>query len=121
MDSITLIVTALSAGARALRRDGAPAELRDAHAELVTLAGLRLRGRPNGAMVLRQHAEDSTRWGRPLAKALEAEGAGGDSGLIAAAQAVLLLTDGPGASRGKYTLDAASRAGGAAGPPRSGR
>lgn len=111
MDSITLIVTALSAGARAVRRDGAPAELRDAHAELVRLAGQRLRGRPNGAMVLRQQAEDSTRWARPLAKALAAEGAGADAGLITAAQAVLRLTDGPGSSRGKYALDGASPSG----------
>lgn len=106
MDSITLIVTALSAGARALRRDGAPAELRDAHAELVRLAGHRLRGRPNGAMVLRQQAEDPTRWARPLATALAAEGAGGDAGLIAAAQAVLRLTDEPGSRRGKYAVSA---------------
>jgi len=115
MDSITLIVTGLSAGARAMRRAGAPAELRDAHAELVRLAGIRLRGRPNGAMVLRQYADDPTRWGRPLAKALEAEGAGGDSGLIAAAQAVLLLTDEAGSGRGKYALDAARPSGQAPG------
>ena len=61
MDSITLIVTGLSAGARA-RGGTAPAELPDAHAELVRLAGQRLRGRPNGAMVLRQHADDPARW-----------------------------------------------------------
>ena len=115
MDSITLIVTALSAGARATRRAGAPAELRDADAELLTLAGHRLRGRPNGAMVLRQHAEDPVRWGRPLAKALEAEGAGGDSGLLAAAQAVLLLTDRAGSGRGKYAPDASSPSGQAPG------
>jgi hypothetical protein len=108
MDPITLIVTALSAGAGAARRDGAPPALPDAQAELLTLAQERLRGRPNGSMVLRQHAEDPSRWARPLAKALAAEGAGGDAGLIAAAQAVLRVTDAPGSSRGKYVLDAAS-------------
>lgn len=115
MDPTTLIVTALAAGARAAHRDGAPAALPDTHAELLELARQRLSRRPNGAMVLRQHAEDPARWGRPLAKALEAEGAGGDAGLIGAAQAVLRLTDEAGSSRGKYALDAASRPGQAPG------
>jgi hypothetical protein len=111
MDPITLIVTALSAGAGATRRGSAPPALPDAHAELLTLARERLSGRPNGAMVLRQHAEDPSRWARPLAKALAAEGAGADAGLIEAAQTVLRVTDVPGSSRGKYALDAASPSG----------
>ncbi|MCW2910551.1 MAG: hypothetical protein JWL68_5340 [Actinomycetia bacterium] len=111
MDPITLIVTALAAGARATHRDAPPPALADAHAELVTFARQRLSGRPNGGMVLRQHAEDPARWARPLAKALAAEGADGDAGLVAAAQAVLRLTDEPGSSRGKYALDGASPSG----------
>jgi hypothetical protein len=111
MDPITLIVTALAAGARATHRDAPPPALVDAHAELVTFARQRLSGRPNGGMVLRQHAEDPARWARPLAKALAAEGADGDAGLVAAAQAVLRLTDKPGSSRGKYALDGASPSG----------
>ena len=111
MDPITLVVTALAAGPRAMRQGGAPAALPDAEAELGTLARDRLSGRPNGAMVLRQHAEDPGRWARPLAKALAAEGAGADAGLIAAAQAVLRLTDERGSSRGKYALDTASPSG----------
>jgi hypothetical protein len=111
MDPITLIVTALSAGAGATRRGGTPPALPDAHDELLTLAQARLRGRPNGSMVLRQHAEDPSRWTRPLAKALAAEGADGDTGLIAAAQAVLRMTDAPGSSRGRYALDTASPSG----------
>jgi len=111
MDPITLIVTALSAGAVATRRGAPPDALPEAHRELLTLARERLRGRPNGGMVLRQHAEDPARWSRPLAKALAAEGASGDAGLIAAAQAVLRLTDAPGYGRGKYALDAASPSG----------
>ena len=88
MDPITLIMTALSAGAGAARPGSAPAALPDLQAELLALAQERLRGRPNGSMVLRQHAEDTSRWTRPLAKALAAEGAGEDGRLIAAAQAV---------------------------------
>ena len=106
MDPITLIVTALSAGARATRQNGAPAALPGAHAELMTLARQRLHGRPNGAMVLRQHAEDPARWGRALATALDAEGAAGDAALIASAQAVLRLTDEAGSGRGKHALPA---------------
>ena len=111
MDPITLIVTALAAGARATHRDGLPPALPDAQAELMALARQRLRGRPNGGMVLRQHAEDPARWARPLAKALAAEEAGRDTGLIAAAQAVLRLTDEAGSRQGKYALDAASPSG----------
>jgi hypothetical protein len=105
MDPIKLIMTALSAGARVTPQDGSPA-LADARAELMALARERLRGRPNGAMVLRQHAEDPARWARPLAKALEAEGAAGDAALIGAAQALLRLTDEAGSRRGKYAAPA---------------
>lgn len=112
MDPIKLIVTALTAGARATPGSLA---LPDTHTELVALARQRLRGRPNGAMVLRQHAEDPARWGRPLAKALEAEGAAGDAALIGAAQALLRLTDETGSSRGKYVPDTASPSGQAPG------
>ena len=116
MDPIRLIVTALSARTGARNQgDRVPAALPEAQAELTTLASQRLRGRPNGSMVLRQHAEDPKRWARPLAKALEAEGAGRDAGLIAAAQAVLQLTDAAGSSRGKYVLDEASPSGQAPG------
>ncbi len=111
MDPITLIVTALTAGARAAHRDGGPPALPDPYAELVTLARQRLSGRPNGGMVLRQHADDPARWSRALAKALAAEGADGDAGLVTAAQAVLRLTDEAGSSRGKYALDAARPSG----------
>lgn len=116
MDPIRLIVTALSARTGATHHgDGVPAALPEAQAELLTLAGQRLRGRPNGAMVLRQHAEDPKRWARPLSKALEAEGAGRDAELVAAAQTVLRLTDAAGSSRGKYVLDAAGPSGQAPG------
>jgi tRNA G37 N-methylase TrmD len=116
MDPIRLIVTALSARTGATHQgDRAPAVLPEAQAQLMTLARQRLRGRPNGSMVLSQHAEDPRRWARPLAKALEAEGAGGDAGLIAAAQAVLRLTDEAGSSRGKYLLDTPSPSGQAPG------
>jgi hypothetical protein len=111
MDPITIIVTALTAGARATHRDGAPPALPDACAELATLARQRLSGRPNGGMVLRQHAEDPGRWSRALAKALAAEGADGDTALVTAAQAVLRLTDEAGSSRGKYAPDAARPSG----------
>lgn len=112
MDPIRLIVTALSARTGAAHQgDQVPAALPEAQAQLMTLARHRLRSRPNGSMVLRQHADDPKRWARPLAKALEAEGADGDAELIAAAQAVLRLTDEAGSSRGKYLLDAASPSG----------
>jgi len=116
MDPIRLIVIALSARTGATHQaDRVPAALPEAQAELMTLAQQRLRGRPNGSMVLRQHAEDPKRWARPLAKALEAEGAGRDAELIAAAQAVLRLTDAAGSSGGKYVLDTAGPSGQAPG------
>ncbi len=100
MDPIRLILSALSARPRATHQgDRVPAALPEAQAELMTLARYRLRGRPNGSMVLRQHSEDPRRWVRPLAKALEAEGADRDGELIAAAQAVLRLTAAAGSSR----------------------
>lgn len=112
MDPVRLIMTALSARIGATyQRDHAPAALPEAQAELMTLTRQRLRGRPNGSMVLRQHAEDPKRWARPLAKALEAEGADQDAELIAAAHAVLRLTDAAGSGRGKYVLESGSPSG----------
>ena len=109
-------MTALSARTRVPPQgDRVPAALPEAQAELMALAGQRLRGRPNGSMVLRQHAEDPGRWARPLTKALEAEGAGRDAELVVAAQTVMRLTDAAGTSRGKYLLDAGRPSGQAPG------
>ncbi len=116
MDPIRLIVTALSARTGATHQgDLVPAALPEAQAELMTLARPRLRGRPNGSMVLRQRAEDPKRWARLLAKALEAEGADRDAELIEAAQEVLRLSDAAGSGRGKYVLDPAGPSGQAPG------
>jgi hypothetical protein len=106
MDPITLIVTALSAGAGSAVQDGASAAMKETYARLLSLARERLSRRPNGGMVLRQHAANPKQWDRPLIKALRAEGAVGDAELIATAQALLQLTDEAGSRRGKYVIHA---------------
>ena len=76
-------------------------------------------GGPARSQALRRRGAASSGPSRPPvtdepgspAKALAAEGADGDARLIAAAQAVLQVTDAPGSSRGKYALDAASPSG----------
>ena len=106
MDPITLIVTALGAGAGSAIQDGATAAIKQAYARLLSLARERLQRRPDGAMLLRQHAENPEQRARPLAKALSAEGAAGDAELIATAQALLRLIDEAGSRRGKYVVHA---------------
>src|SRR6185312_10194523 len=94
MDPITLIVTALSAGAGSAVQDGAAAALKGAYRTLTEKTRERLGRQRHGGLVLDEHEKDPATWKAPLSRALEAAGAGSDAELIAAARAVLALTGG---------------------------
>ena len=106
MDPITLIVTALSAGAGSAMQDGAATALKEAYHTLTAKARTRLGRQRNGEIVLTEYKEDPVTWEAPLSKALKAAGADSDAELIAAAQALLALTDEAGSGRGKYVVQA---------------
>jgi len=105
MDPITLIVTALVAGAAAGMTDTASSAVKDAYAGLKALVGKRLAGRPDAELVLARHAEAPTTWEGPLAAELSAAGADTDPGLVQAARALMRLADESGYRTGKYSVD----------------
>ncbi len=106
MDPITLIVTALSAGAASALQDGAATALKEAYSALRERARSLLAGQRNGETVLAEYAEDPETWEPPLAKALRNADADRDADLIEAAQALLRLTDAGGFAQGKYVVQA---------------
>ena len=106
MDPITLIVTALAAGAAAGMTDTASAMVTDAYAGLKALVRKRLGGDSNAELMLAKHAKAPETWQASLTAVLTEAGADRDSDLIAAAHAVLDLLGGAGGRPGKYTVNA---------------
>jgi hypothetical protein len=105
MDPITLIVTALAAGAALGLKDTASSAVRDAYAGLNALVTTRLAGRPGAEIVLSRYEEAPQTWHAPLVAELDEAGAGDDLDLAAAAQVLMNLVDETGARAGKYTVD----------------
>ena len=67
MDPITLIVTALAAGAAVGITDTASSAIEDAYAGLKALVSKRLGRRPDAELVLARHAEAPKTWeGSPI-------------------------------------------------------
>ena len=93
MDEITLIVTALAAGAALGIRDAASSAVKDAYAGLKALVRKRLSGRPDGELVLARHEEAPETWRAPLTAELDKAGASDDPGLVSAAETLMCLID----------------------------
>ena len=75
MDPVTLVVTALAAGAASALQDGTSSAVKDAYARLKALVMKRLAGRPAGELVLAEHGAAPQTWEAPLAAELSAAGA----------------------------------------------
>jgi hypothetical protein len=105
MDPITLIVTALAAGAALGTQDTVSAMVKDAYTGLKALVKKRLGGRPGAELVLAGHEQAPETWQAPLMVELAESGADGDQDLIAAAHALLDLVGGAEGRIGKYTVD----------------
>ena len=104
MDPVTVIVTALTAGAASALQDGASAVVTDAYARLKALVKVRFAGRSKGELVLAEYEAAPQTWEAPLAAELSAAGAEGDADLLAAAQALMSLVDEQGTRSGKYLV-----------------
>jgi hypothetical protein len=105
MDPITLIVTALAAGAALGVQDTASAMIKDAYASLKALVTKRLGGGPGAELVLAKHGRAPETWQAPLMAELAESGADSDRDLIVAAQALLDLVGDADGRAGKYTVD----------------
>jgi hypothetical protein len=104
MDPITLIVTALAAGAAQGITDSASAMIKDAYASLKARVKKKLDGKPGAELVLAKHEQAPETWQAPLVAELAEAGADRDHELIAAAKALLDLI-GEAGGAGKYTVD----------------
>ena len=105
MDPVTLIVTALAAGAATGMTELAASAVRDDYRGLLALVRKRLAGPPDAELVLARHETSPETWQAPLVAVLEEAGAEHDTDLVAAAQALMSLMDKAGARAGKYTVD----------------
>ncbi len=105
MDPITLIVSALAAGAASGMAEAASSAVKDAHTTLKALVRNRLAGRPKAELILSEHVKAPETWQAPLAAELAEAGADQDSELVAAAKALMDLVDKAGARAGKYSVD----------------
>jgi RIP homotypic interaction motif len=108
MEPITLIVTALAAGASAgaidALKDNAKEMASTAYAKLRGLARKRIAGRPDGELALERHEAAPQRWEAVLTDELTAAGAANDAELVTAAKAFMDLIDQAGAKSGKYNV-----------------
>jgi hypothetical protein len=111
MDPVTLIVTALAAGAASALQDGTSAAVKDAYTRVKALVHKRFAGRSAGELVLAQHEAAPQVWEAPLAAELSAAGADSDAELVAAAQALMNLIDRAGSQGGKYAVTIGSAQG----------
>ena len=105
---ITLIVTALAAGASAgvidALKDNAKDAAKAAYARLRGLVHKRVSGNPGAELALAEHEADPENWAAPLGAKLAQAGAGNDPELVAAAQALMDIIDQAGAKSGKYNV-----------------
>jgi hypothetical protein len=104
MDPVTLIVTALAAGAASALQDDATGAVKTALARLRGLVTKRFKDPANGTYVLEKHASAPEIWRPALRQELAESGAESDSGLIAAAQELMQLLDARGTQAGKYVV-----------------
>ncbi|MEA5362492.1 hypothetical protein VA596_23350 [Amycolatopsis sp., V23-08] len=112
IESVELVVTALAAGAAAGARETASTAVKDAYAEVKSLAVRTLRRAvPVPAEVVEAVEADAVTADESgaterleLTAALTAAGAGADEELVAAALKVLELTDLDGTQAGKYQV-----------------
>jgi RIP homotypic interaction motif len=105
MDPVTLIVTALAAGAALGVQDAASGAVKGAYASLRALVMKRFAGRTAAEAVLAKHDGAPETWQDPLTKELAEAGADRDMDLVAAAQALMSLVDAAGSRAGKYAVD----------------
>jgi hypothetical protein len=108
MDPLTLIVTALAAGASAALKESAGDAVKSAYGKLKDLLVRKLSGRPHGEAVLEGNEEDPDVWKEPLKKELEQAGADRDDDIVRAAKELADLVA-PAASE-SYTMNVVNRA-----------
>ncbi|GBE95409.1 hypothetical protein [Nostoc cycadae] len=89
MEPISIIITALSAGAIAATKETAGVAVKDTYQGLKALIKKKFESQPKAQMVLEEHETDPETYEAPLKKKLTEAGADQDAAIIQAAQALL--------------------------------
>jgi hypothetical protein len=115
MDTITLIVTALSAGASAGAIDSLSDDIKSsaksAYIRMRHLVMRRAHGDANTAIVIAEHSSDPKPYEASLAQKLAELNAGEDQELVEAAKSLLELLNRAGAGSNKYHVSVADSKG----------
>lgn len=93
MDPLTLIVSALTAGAAAALQETAGTAIKDAYQSLITLLKRKLKKDTKATAALEGHAEDPDTWQKPLEKAVKDNGLVEDQEILKRAQKLLNLLE----------------------------
>ncbi len=104
MDPITLVLTALAAGAAAGVQEVAGKAIKDAYQGLKSLLQKKFGDKPEAEMVLDKYEEKPAIWEAPLKDALKTTKADQDEEIIKAAQSLLSLANPQQAALGKYNV-----------------
>jgi hypothetical protein len=104
MDSVTVITTALAAGAAAALQDGTKDTVLNAYHGLRDKVRELFAGNDTAKTLLDEHEKAPEEWQRPLAATLTQLGADRDPGLRSAAEALLALLDGAPSNDTKYNV-----------------
>lgn len=102
MDPVTLILSALAAGAAKAAGDAAP----DAYKALKELIKRKFASKPQAEMILEEHEKDPETYEAPLKKKLVEADADKDEEIIKKAQELLKLANPQEAAQGKYNIKA---------------
>ncbi|MBT3338393.1 MAG: hypothetical protein HN975_10805 [Anaerolineae bacterium] len=91
MDPVSLIISALTAGAVAALQETAGTAIKDAYQGLVSLLQKKNSKDPKAKAVLEGHAKDPNTWQKPLEKSIQESGAAEDKEILLAAQKLIEL------------------------------
>jgi hypothetical protein len=104
MDPITLILSALAAGAAAALQETVGQAVKDAYAGLKALIVRKFADKPPAKTALDEYEKEPEVWKKPLEQALNETGANQDEKIIQAAQKLMELVDPRQAAAGKYIV-----------------
>jgi hypothetical protein len=105
MDPVTLIVTALAAGASAALKDTASQAIKDAYSGLKSLLERKFADESLAQDAIGKYEEAPAVWKKPLEDELTQAGVANDEDVIRAAQRLLAHVDPAGAQSGKYNVE----------------
>ena len=103
MEPVSLIISALTAGAVAALQETAGTAVKDSYQGLVSLVKKKFDKDPKAVAALEGHAEDPSTWQKPLEKSIQESGAMEDKEILEAAQQLLELVQ-PKKSSPKYDV-----------------